>query len=125
MQVDSSQSHGRNQLFANYIIQALRGAADSFGIVSTFYLATKPAPASVVRYSFSISNIYSSITAATNIFLHLQDFARNASIVDRNISLRVNLNGRQFIIQGMYFGQLETFNTKVKESALVYELSLF
>ena len=55
-----------------------------------------------------------SITAATNTFLHLQDFARNAAIVDRKISFRVYLNAQQFKLQRMYFGSLETFNTKVK-----------
>lgn len=87
--------------------------------MSTFYLATKPAPASVVQFSFGISNIYSSVAAATNIFLHIQDFARNATIIDRNIGFGVYLDAQQFIIQGTYFGSLEDFDAKVNKRALV------
>lgn len=98
--------------------QALRGAADSFGIVTTFYLATKPAPAEVVQWSFNFANIYSSITTATNIFLHVQNFARDATIIDRNIGFSIYLDAGGLVITGTYFGSLEIFNTKVNDTSL-------
>lgn len=100
------------------IYYALRGAADSFGIVTTFYLATKPAPASVVQWSFSIPNVFSSAATATNIFLHIQDFARNAAVIDRNIGFGVYLDGQSFSISGTYFGSLDNFNNKIKPALL-------
>lgn len=84
--------------------------------MTAFYLATKPAPAGVVQWSFNIANIYSSVTTATNIFLHVQDFARNATIIDRNIGFSIYLDAVSFVITGTYFGSLEIFNDKVNAS---------
>lgn len=93
--------------------QALRGAADSFGIVTSFYLATQPAPTSVVQWSFSFPNMFSSAATATNAFLHIQDFARNSSVIDRKIGMGISLDGQTFSVHGTYFGSLDTFNNKV------------
>ena len=81
--------------------------------MTTFYLATKPAPAGVVQWSFSIANVYSSVTTATNIFLHVQNFARNTTIIDRDIGFSIYLDAESFVITGTYFGSLGNFNNKV------------
>lgn len=83
--------------------------------MTTFYLATKPAPAAVVKWSFNFANIYSSVTTATNAFLHVQDFARNATIIDRNIGFGIYLDAGGLVITGTYFGSLEIFNTQVND----------
>lgn len=83
--------------------------------MTTFYLATKPAPAAVVQWSFNFANIYSSVTTATNAFLHVQDFARNATIIDRNIGFGIYLDAGGLVITGTYFGSLEIFNTQVND----------
>ena len=93
--------------------QALRGAADSFGIVTSFYLATKPAPITVIQWSFQFADMYSSAAKATNAFLSIQNFARNAAVIDRKIGFGIFLDGRTFRIGGTYFGSLDTFNNKV------------
>lgn len=92
--------------------------------MTTFYLATKPAPASVVQWSFSIPNVYSSAATATSIFLHIQDFARNAAVIDRNIGFGIYLDGHAFNIGGTYFGSLDNFNNKVGAMLLTVELRL-
>lgn len=84
--------------------------------MTTFYLATKPAPAGVVQWSFNFANIYSSVTTATNTFLHVQNFARNATIIDRNIGFSIYLDAGGLVITGTYFGLLEIFNTKVNNT---------
>ena len=94
-------------------LQALRGAADSFGIVTTFYLATEPAPTSVVQWSFELPDMFVSASATADRFLHIQDFARNASVVDQKLGFGVYLDGHTFRITGTYFGILEVFNNKV------------
>jgi FAD/FMN-containing dehydrogenase len=37
---------------------ALRGAADSFGIITYFYLQTRPAPSSIVTFTAQIPDVY-------------------------------------------------------------------
>lgn len=66
-----------------------------------------------MQWSFNIANIYSSVTIATNVFLHVQNFARNATIIDRNIGFSIYLDAESFVITGTYFGSLENFNNKV------------
>ena len=49
----------------------------------------------------------------TNAFLHWQNFALNSSVVDQNIGFGVRLDGNDFGIGGVYFGSIDTFNSKV------------
>ncbi|CAL8575991.1 hypothetical protein XPA_001885 [Xanthoria parietina] len=100
------------------IYYALRGAADSFGIVTSFYLQTQPAPASVIQWSFSIPNMYKSAATSANYFLHIQAFAQNASVVDRNLGIGIYMDGQGFSISGTYFGSLANFNNKIKPELL-------
>ena len=37
---------------------ALRGAADSFGIITNFYLQTRPAPSSIVTFTAQMPEVY-------------------------------------------------------------------
>jgi hypothetical protein len=92
------------------IYYALRGAADSIGIVTTFYLQTQPAPPQVVSYSASFATALASADTAANIILCLQEFALSSAHMDRNITLEVymNLYG-QFFVRGWYFGAQDHF----------------
>ncbi|KAL8912101.1 MAG: hypothetical protein Q9171_002817 [Xanthocarpia ochracea] len=100
------------------IYYALRGAAESFGIVTSFYLQTQPAPSSVINWSFSIPNMFSSAATSANNFLHIQKFAQNASVVDRNLGMGMYMDGQGFSISGTYFGSLTNFNNKIKPELL-------
>ncbi|KAL8711846.1 MAG: hypothetical protein Q9220_003790 [cf. Caloplaca sp. 1 TL-2023] len=100
------------------IYYALRGAADSFGIVTTFYLQTQPAPSSVVNWSFSIPNMFKSAATSANYFLHIQNFAQNASVVDRKLGVGIYMDGSGFSISGTYFGTLADFNNRIKPELL-------
>lgn len=81
--------------------------------MTTFYLATQPAPAAVVQWSFSFATFFSSAATATSIFLHIQDFARNAAVIDRNIGFGMYMDGQSFGVSGTYYGSITTFNNKV------------
>ncbi|KAL9059101.1 MAG: hypothetical protein Q9206_001624 [Seirophora lacunosa] len=100
------------------IYYALRGAADSFGIVTTFYLQTVPAPATVINWSFSIPNMFKSAATSANALLHIQAFAQNASVVDRKLGMGMYMDGYGFSISGTYFGSLADFNAKIKPELL-------
>ncbi|KAI9777374.1 MAG: hypothetical protein M1835_005250 [Candelina submexicana] len=100
------------------IYYALRGAADSFGVITTFYLQTRAAPAETVVFSISIPDVLSSAQNAANSFLALQTFALDASIVDRKLSFGVYLDGSSFNIGGMYFDTADKFNNDIKPAML-------
>lgn len=100
------------------IYYALRGAADSFGVVTTFDLKTQPAPSTVINFSFSLANMFRSAATLTSTVSHVQTFAQNASVVDRNLGLGMYFDGSGFSISGTYFGSLDNFNNKIKPELL-------
>ncbi|SLM33671.1 glucooligosaccharide oxidase [Lasallia pustulata] len=100
------------------IYYALRGAADAFGIIINFYLQTQPAPSTVINWSFGIPGMFVSAETSTDAFLHIQDFARNASVIDRKIGFGTYLDGQGFSIGGTYLGTLDDFNNKIAPELL-------
>ena len=100
------------------VYYALRGAADSFGIVTTFYLKTQPAPATVVNWSFGLPGMFTSAATTANAFLHIQSFAQNASVVDRKLGMGMYFDGSGFSVSGTYFGSITDFNNKIKPELL-------
>ena len=97
---------------------ALRGAADSFGIITTFYLDTVPAPSSIINFEYIIPGLYTPAADMTEAFLHIQAFALNSSIIDGKIGFGVHLDGSAFTISGTYLGDLTTFQN-ILEPALL------
>lgn len=98
---------------------AVRGAAESFGIVTNFYLQTRPAPSSLVYFQFDLDGVFDTKAKFTNTFLHLQDVAKNASVVDSKVSFGVYLDGYgTYSLSGAYFGSLDDFNSKVRPELL-------
>jgi hypothetical protein len=101
------------------IFWAIRGAADSFGIVTNFYIQTQAAPSSITYFAFGFPAAWNSKTAFTNAFLHIQDFATNASVVDDRISLGMYFdNYGTFSLSGAFFGSVSEFNDKIKPELL-------
>jgi hypothetical protein len=101
------------------IFWAVKGAADSFGIVTTFYLQTRPAPTSITSFSFAFNGVFNSKSVFTNSFLHIQDVAKNASIVDNRLSFGIYLDGYgTWSLSGTFFGSVADFNSKIKPELL-------
>lgn len=98
---------------------ALRGAADSIGIVTTFHLQTQPAPPQVVSYSADLSSSLWSADAAASVVLKLQTFVTSSPLVDRNLTLEVytSILGN-FSVRGWYFGDMDFFNNTVLPAML-------
>ena len=97
---------------------ALRGAADSFGIITTFYLDTVPAPSSIVAFEYKIPGLYTSATNMTEASFHIQAFALNSSIIDGKIGFGVHLDGSSFTISVTYLGDLTNWEN-ILEPALL------
>lgn len=100
------------------IFFALRGAAESFGIITTFYLQTRPAPSSVINFSISIPAVLSSASAAAKAFLKLQNFALASPLVNRNISFGIYTDGNAFSLNGWYFGDQPFFTNTILPAML-------
>lgn len=101
------------------IFWAVKGAAESFGIVTSFSLQTRAAPASIVYFNFEFNGVFNSKATFTNTFLHIQDVAKNASVVDNKLSFGIYLDGyNTYALSGAYFGSVADFNSKVRTELL-------
>jgi hypothetical protein len=98
---------------------AMRGAADSFGVVTTFYMQTQPAPASVVNFSYDFNGLFSSVATISAFFTHVQNFALNASVVDANLGgLGMYMDGSGLSLSGVYLGSQATYQATVEKELL-------
>ncbi|KAI0467332.1 Glucooligosaccharide oxidase [Xylaria cf. heliscus] len=100
------------------IFAAMRGAADSFGIIVNFYLRTQRAPGAVVKWSVHIPEAMKSVKNAVEAFQLVQDFANNPSIVDRRLGLVVFLKHDCFTLEGTYLGNMNEFSSTVLSELL-------
>ncbi|KAF2711128.1 Glucooligosaccharide oxidase [Pleomassaria siparia CBS 279.74] len=102
------------------VFWAIRGAADSFGIVTNFYLETHEAPESVTYFSYKWgSSLFSDKQAFTDTFLHIQDFATNATIIDSRISFGIYLDGvAAYNLGGTFFGTVDEFKATYEPELL-------
>ncbi|KAI4241542.1 MAG: hypothetical protein L6R40_004522 [Gallowayella cf. fulva] len=93
------------------IFWALRGAADSIGIITRFYFQTQPAPTSIVNWVYEIPVANPKVAAAA--FSHIQDFVLNASIIDDKIGMGVTPSPSSFHVSGTYRGDEAVFRAKI------------
>lgn len=98
----------------------MRGAAPSFGIATTLYLRTQPAPAVTTYFGFSFPGAAptTSIETAVSSFIHLQDMAQNASVTDRKLSFGITLGPNNFQVRGVYLGSASDFNSTISPELL-------
>lgn len=97
------------------IYWGVRGAAESLGVITTFYMQTRAAPESVTYFAIPWTGIFNSKATFTNSFLRLQEIARNSSIIDDRISFGVYVdNYGTFSLSGAFFGSVSEFNSKIK-----------
>lgn len=98
----------------------MRGAGPSFGIATTLYLQTQPAPPVTTYFGFSFPGAApaSSIETAVSSFIHLQDVAQNASVTTRNLSFGITLGANSFEVRGVFLGPASDFNTNIAPELL-------
>jgi hypothetical protein len=96
----------------------MRGAGDSFGIAVTFYLQTHAAPSTVVTFQYDLDNMFSNVSSTIAVFNHIQAFAQNSSVVDRNLGFGIYLDGYSFSVSGTYIGTLANFKKNIQSELL-------
>ncbi|KAI1751040.1 Glucooligosaccharide oxidase [Xylaria castorea] len=96
-----------------HIFKAMRGAADSFGIIVNFYLRTQQAPRAVVKWTVDVPEAMISVKNAVEAFELVQDFANNPYFVDRRLGLMVFLQHGRFTLEGTYLGSVDEFSSKI------------
>ena len=116
---DGSLVHASDTEYPD-IFWAIRGAAESFGIVTNFYLRTQEAPQAVTYFSFRWGDVlFEDKKAFTDTFLHIQDFSTNASVVDNRISYGIFLDGVEtYNLGGTFFGSVDEFNNEIQPEFL-------
>ncbi|KAI0836182.1 putative glucooligosaccharide oxidase [Hypoxylon sp. FL0890] len=95
------------------LFYAMRGAADSFGIATSFILDPVSAPASVVHWSVQMSSATTNVKRAVRAFQYVQDFTRNGFVVDRWLGLNLTLASDYFAIGGTYLGPRANFESTI------------
>ena len=63
--------------------------------------------------------MFSSQETFTNTFLHIQDFAQNASVVDGRLGFGIYLDGSGYSLSGTFIGTEDEFNQKVSLALLI------
>jgi len=73
------------------LFYAMRGAGESFGIVTTFYLQTVPAPRSVLSFSANMHSMLKKkdVAAITTAFENLQNFVLTSSFLTPALSFGI------------------------------------
>jgi hypothetical protein len=101
------------------IYWGIRGAAESLGIVTNFYMQTRVAPESVTYFGIEWGYMFEKKSTFTNAWLRLQEIARNSSVIDNRISFGVYLdNAGTFSLSGYFSGTVSEFNAKIKPELL-------
>ncbi|EKG17011.1 Chitin-binding type 1, partial [Macrophomina phaseolina MS6] len=101
------------------VYYALRGAADSFGIITTFHLQTHEAPSSVVYFSYTLPGMWDDAAKTAGYFQHIQTAAQNSSIIDAKIGgMGMYMDGSGFSLSGSYFGTIDDFKSRIAPELL-------
>jgi hypothetical protein len=102
--VTASNSQNQDVFFA------IRGAAPSFGIVTSITIKTQPAPSSNIlfQYVFDASNT----AIAVQTFLAYQNFGANSA--PPQLGIQVELDSGYFSVSGVYYGTKTQFNAAIK-----------
>lgn len=72
----------------------------------------------MINWSYSLPNMFSDASKSANYFSHIQDFAQNSSVVDRNLGFGMYMDGGGFSISGTYFGTQADFQNKIAPELL-------
>ncbi|QSZ37541.1 hypothetical protein DSL72_008639 [Monilinia vaccinii-corymbosi] len=97
---DGSQVHATATEHPD-IFYALRGAAESFGIIVAFYLKTFEAPSKVVTFQIVVPDVLKDVDTAVSTFTKLQEFALDAKRISKDITFGIYTdNGGAFSLSG-------------------------
>ncbi|KUI60846.1 putative FAD-linked oxidoreductase YgaK [Cytospora mali] len=100
------------------LFYAFRGAADSFGIITRFYLKTVPAPDRVTLFSYDIEDLVEDVDGATAAFFHIQQFVQHSDIIDRDISFGLYIHDGVWTIWGVFLRDQKHFETRIEPALL-------
>ncbi|KAI0424103.1 hypothetical protein F5Y09DRAFT_353836 [Xylaria sp. FL1042] len=95
------------------IFVAMRGAADSFGIVGNFYLRTQEMPKTILKWTVEVHQVMKSVGSAVETFQHVQNFVNNAVSVDKYLNLVIFMTHDRFSIEGTYLGDTMAFHDSI------------
>jgi hypothetical protein len=94
---------------------AMRGAGDSFGIVTYLYFQTEPAPSSVIYFTAGLTAALKDVDVVTSAFENLQNYALTSPDITTNVTFGMYTDsGGSFSISGWCMDcDLDVFKTTV------------
>jgi FAD/FMN-containing dehydrogenase len=95
------------------VFWAVRGAAHSIGVVVRFYMRTEEAPREVTYLEIGWDGMYEDKRRFTDTFLKIQEFSRDAGIVDERLSFGVRVYGSSYRATGGFLGSEEDLMQRV------------
>ncbi|KAL7275672.1 hypothetical protein RUND412_001379 [Rhizina undulata] len=90
---------------------ALRGAGESYGVVTGFTMQTVAAPSSGVKFTYSFNSTVLSVEQRVDIFNSFQEYGNTTAPAE--LSLRVYMLADVFEITGAYWGARADFDTLI------------
>ncbi|KAF2756538.1 FAD-binding domain-containing protein [Pseudovirgaria hyperparasitica] len=97
---------------------ALRGAADSIGIVTKFHVRTQLAPEKLVYWVYDLTDILIDVPTSVASLQEIQDFALNPEFQDRRSTWGWFLGPSTFLLRGKFFGTLDEWNNRIAPELL-------
>lgn len=90
---------------------ALRGAGPNYGVITSFYIKTYPAPPSAINFAYSWNSL--SVEDATSNFLAFQNFGNTSAPSTLGISVVLG-SGGSFEINGVSYSTLDEFKNTIQ-----------
>lgn len=81
-------------------------------------MRTQPAPEKLIYWTYDLVDILEDVPTSVAAFKHIQDFAMNATVMDRRLTWGFRLAPNQFLVRGKFFGSLEEWNNRIAPELL-------
>jgi FAD/FMN-containing dehydrogenase len=101
------------------LFYALRGAADSFGIVTEFEIWPEVGPKKALVFSFESKELLEDVKAAASAVIYLQGLASDENLVEKELNLDIQIQNGAFKIYGLYLGDEQRFRSVVSLKDLI------
>jgi hypothetical protein len=87
----------------------LRGAGDSLGVVTRFYIKTQSPPKKVIHFTFNLNNMFGDDRKMAKAFIRIQKCVQNPKVTDEKLGLTIRTAPKSYRAAGYYYGTAEAF----------------
>ena len=88
----------------------MRGAGDSFGIVTRFYLKSQPIPTLVRRFLYNLDKLYGDADRMAITFSNAQSCVRDPKVSHASFGLTIRISTNMYQVAGYHYGSNEEYD---------------